>query len=61
LANKVSSFLQAVKGEMKKVSWPGRPEIIRSTIIVIVTILLFALIIGGIDIAFFQILKVLFG
>jgi len=61
MANKVSSFLRAVKGEMKKVSWPSRPEIVRSTIVVIVTILLFALIIGGIDIAFLQILKGIFG
>jgi preprotein translocase SecE subunit len=45
---------------MKKVSWPGRSEIIKSTIVVIVTIILFALIIGGMDIAFFQILQVIF-
>lgn len=60
MANKVSSFLRAVRGEMKKVSWPGRSEIIKSTIVVIVTIILFALIIGGMDIAFFQILQVIF-
>ena len=37
-----ADFLIAVEGEMAKVSWPSRPELIRSSIVVIVTIFLMA-------------------
>lgn len=32
-----ADFLIAVEAEMNKVSWPSRPELLRSTIVVIVT------------------------
>lgn len=57
MANKISVFLQAVKGEMKRVSWPSRPRIIRSTLVVLITIVIFAVLIGSIDFMFFQIIK----
>ena len=56
MANKISTFLQAVKAEMKKVTWPNRSRIIRSTLVVLVTIVIFGIFIGGIDFMFFQIL-----
>ncbi|MEA1964534.1 MAG: preprotein translocase subunit SecE [Candidatus Aerophobetes bacterium] len=58
MANKVSGFLRAVKSEMKKVSWPTRPQIVKSTIIVLVSLVVFAIIIGGMDIIFFQVIKI---
>jgi len=61
MANKISTFLQAVKAEMKKVTWPSRSGIIRSTLIVMVTIVIFGIFIGGIDFMFFQILKFFLG
>jgi len=61
MANKISNFLQTVKGEMKKTSWPSRSEIVKSTIVVIMTIALVALVIGGIDIGFFHLLRILLG
>lgn len=57
MTKKVSVFLRAVRGELKKVSWPNRPKLIRSTLIVIMAIIIFAIIIGGMDFVFFQILK----
>ncbi|MFQ6067423.1 MAG: preprotein translocase subunit SecE [bacterium] len=57
MASKVSVFLRAVRSELKKVSWPNRPKLIRSTFIVIMAIIVFAIIIGGMDFLFFQILK----
>lgn len=59
MANKVTVFLRAVRGELKKVSWPDRPRLIRSTVIVIMAIIVFAIIIGGMDLVFFQVLKLL--
>jgi len=55
---KAGSFLKAVSSEMRKVSWPSRSEIIRSTLIVLITIIIFAAVIGGMDVLFLQILKV---
>ena len=57
MLNKIRVFLQAVKGEMKRVSWPSQARIIRSTLVVVITIIIFAVFIGGIDFIFFQILK----
>ncbi|MBA7708689.1 Protein translocase subunit SecE [subsurface metagenome] len=55
---KVGGFLKAVSAEMRKVSWPSRSEIIRSTLIVLITIIIFAAVIGGIDVLFLQILNI---
>ncbi len=61
MANKISGFLRSVRAEAKKITWPSRSEIIKSTIVVIVTIIIFAIIIGGIDVLFLQVLKLLLG
>jgi preprotein translocase subunit SecE len=61
MTNKIGGFLHSVRSEAKKVTWPSRAEIVRSTIIVIVTITVFAIIIGGIDIFFLQLLRLLLG
>jgi len=61
MANKVKSFLYSVKAELKKVSWPTRSEIIKSTIIALAAIIVFSILIGGIDIVFLQILRIFLG
>ncbi|HDN84997.1 MAG TPA: preprotein translocase subunit SecE [Candidatus Aerophobetes bacterium] len=55
--NKLMEFLRSVRAETKKISWPSRTEIVKSTVIVIVAIVVFAIIIGGIDVIFLQILR----
>jgi preprotein translocase subunit SecE len=54
MLNKVSfvDFLIATEGEMKKVSWSSRPELIGSTIVVIATVVLLAAVIWVFDTAF---------
>ena len=61
MANKISTFLQAVRTEMTKVSWPTRDRIIRSTLVVVFAIIVFGLFIGGIDFMFFQVLRFFLG
>ena len=56
MTNKIKSFLHAVKAEMKKVSWPTRKEIVHSTIIVFITIIIFAVIIGVMDVVLYQLI-----
>lgn len=56
LVNKVTvaDFMIAAEGEMKKVSWSSRAEIMVSTFIVIMFVFLMAILIGGSDFLFFH-------
>ena len=47
-----ADFLIATEGEMKKVSWSSRKEIVGSTKVVIVTTLILAVLLFGVDIIF---------
>ena len=49
---KSADFLIATEGEMKKVSWSSRKEIVGSTKVVIVTTFIMAIILFGVDLAF---------
>jgi preprotein translocase subunit SecE len=49
---KVRVFFEQVRAELKKVSWPKREELSRSTSVVIVMILIMAGIIGLLDFIF---------
>jgi len=42
-------YFRGVWEELKKVQWPGRDELLRMTGIVIATVILFAVVIGGFD------------
>ncbi|RKY39187.1 MAG: preprotein translocase subunit SecE [Candidatus Omnitrophota bacterium] len=55
----VKRFLQEVRGELKKVSWPGRRELMESTLAVIVTTLLLGIFIGIVDFFLSQLIGVL--
>jgi preprotein translocase subunit SecE len=44
-----STFFSEAKAELKKVSWPTRKEIIDSTIVVIVSVIIMAVFIGSVD------------
>jgi len=46
---KISGFLREVVSEMRKVTWPGRKELIGSTIVVVVLVLIIAFYIGLVD------------
>ncbi len=49
---KVADFMISAEGEMKKVSWSSRQEIIVSTIIVIIVVILMAVLLGLTDLIF---------
>ena len=54
LSNKpaIADFLIAAEGEIKKVSWSSRKEIVNSTIIVIVVVVFMAVGLGLVDLGF---------
>lgn len=54
LSNKpaIADFLIAAEGEIKKVSWSSRKEIVNSTLIVISVVAIMAVFLGAVDILF---------
>ncbi len=44
-----AQYLREVRDEMRKVAWPGRPEVVRYSIIVTTTIAVYTAFIGGLD------------
>ena len=50
-------FIREVKAELKKVTWPGKSELISFTGIVFVTVTVVAALIWVIDTSFTQLLK----
>jgi preprotein translocase subunit SecE len=46
---KAKQFYIDVRGEMKKVSWPGRQEVFGTTVVVVVAVFFFGLYLGLVD------------
>jgi preprotein translocase subunit SecE len=45
-------FLREVRGELRKVAWPTRPEVINYSIIVLITVVVLTAFIAALDFAF---------
>ena len=45
-------YLREVRDEMRKVAWPTRPVIVRYSIVVLVTVILYTAFVGGLDYLF---------
>jgi preprotein translocase subunit SecE len=45
-------FLREVRGELRKVDWPTRRELVTSTIVVLVTVTVLTSVVFGLDLAF---------
>jgi preprotein translocase subunit SecE len=45
-------FLREVRGELRKVAWPTRPEVVNSTLIVLVAVVIMTSLIFVMDLAF---------
>jgi preprotein translocase subunit SecE len=54
-------YLTEVRGEMKKVAWPPRHEIVNSSIIVIVGLVIMTALIFGFDWASVKLVEFIFG
>lgn len=49
IASKITRFFKDLKGEMKKIVWPSKKQIINNTIVVIVVIIVAGIAVGGLD------------
>jgi preprotein translocase subunit SecE len=54
------AFLQEVRGELKKVTWPSRKEVYSTTLVVIATSVFFGFYLWGLDIVFSRALSLAF-
>jgi preprotein translocase subunit SecE len=54
---KAIAFLQECRAELQKVQWPAREEVVNSTIIVLVTVIIFSLFLFSSDTIFVRVLK----
>lgn len=54
----IPEFISEVKAEMKKVSFPSREEVIGTTVVVLVTSVIFALYLWLADLVIVQLFKV---
>ena len=57
---KVTQFFKDVSAEMKKVVWPSRDEVSSSTKVVLVSVVIFAVVLGLVDFVLVAGINVLF-
>jgi preprotein translocase subunit SecE len=58
LLTRVRDYLEGVQSEIKKVVWPTREEARRLTIIVLVTLIVSSILLGGISAAFTELFRI---
>ena len=56
-----AQYLREVRDEMRKVAWPTRPEVVRYSIIVVATVLVYMFLVGGLDYIFGFLSRWLYG
>jgi preprotein translocase subunit SecE len=49
---KPKDFVKEVRGELARVAWPSRQEVLTYTLVVVVSVTFFMMLIWGLDIAF---------
>ena len=47
-----AQYLREVRDEMRKVAWPKRDEVVRYSIVVVITVVVYAAMVGGFDALF---------
>ena len=57
--DKISSFIYEVGEELKKSAWPTRSELIESTVVVIVSVIVLAVFVGICDLVLMRVLKII--
>ena len=53
-------FWRETSAEMKKVTWPGRNEVVGTTVVVLIATIVFALYLWGCDVIFYKAIDFLF-
>ena len=56
-----AQYIGEVRDEMRKVAWPKRDEVIRYSIVVVITVVVYASLVGGLDALFTWLFSGLYG
>jgi preprotein translocase subunit SecE len=59
LGARLMQYLRDVRAEMRRVVWPGRQEVVNSSVVVVVTLIFFVAFTFIIDTAVFEILRLI--
>lgn len=59
MATNPVAFLKETRDELKKVTWPKQPDVVRLTATVILVSLIVGLYVGGLDFVFTKVMEVL--
>ncbi len=59
LFQKVINFFREARTELKKVTWPNRKQLISSTIVVMITVIIVAIFLGVVDLVFSRIVTII--
>ena len=54
---RIKTFIDEVRTELKKCSWPTRSELFESTVVVIVSVLIIGVFVGASDVVLLTLLK----
>ncbi len=57
--NPVTRYLRETVAELKKVTWPARPDALRLTGLVLVIVIISSLVLGALDYIFAQVVRFL--
>jgi preprotein translocase subunit SecE len=57
MMQRLTQFLREVGAELKKITWPSRPELMESTVVVIVSVFIMTIFIGVVDQVFNALLR----
>jgi len=56
----MKDFWRETRSEMTKVSWPGRAEVVSTTIVVLIAVVFFGLFLWGCDLVFYRAIDFIF-
>jgi len=56
---RIKNFFSEIAREMRKVSWPKRGELVRSTVTVITTVAIFAIFFGALDLGISKLIRLI--
>lgn len=59
--NRFINFIRESRAELKKVEWPAKQEVINSTVVVLVSLLVVSLLLGGMDLFLTLVIRLFVG
>ncbi|MCR4392294.1 MAG: preprotein translocase subunit SecE [Candidatus Acetothermia bacterium] len=59
VTQRIRKYMASVRGEVQRVSWPARREVISLTVLILLLVVALAIYLGAVDAIFQQILRLL--